>query len=193
MRLPVFAALVLLSAAAWGQSSPAPQSSAPKSQSATEQSATPAAKPDDVRSMDSILHALYDVISGNAGQKRDWDRMRSLFVPGARLIPASKQPAGEIKTRVLSVDDYIARAQPFFDKEGFFESETARHVEQYAHISQVFSTYESRHEKTGKPFARGINSIQLLNDGQRWWVVTIYWEGETPETPIPDEYLHSGK
>lgn len=144
--------------------------------------------------MDSIMAALYDVISGNADQKRDWDRMRSLFVPGARLIPAAKRPGdGEVTTRVLSVDDYVSHAQPFFDKEGFFESEIARHVEQYAHISQVFSTYESRHEKAGKPFTRGINSIQLLNDGKRWWIVTIYWEGETPETPIPDEYLHSSK
>jgi len=195
MRVPVFALLALLSVAAWGQSSPAPQASTPtpKAQAANEEPTAPAAKPEDVKSMDSILHALYDVISGNAGQKRDWDRMRSLFVPGARLIPTAKRSGGDVGTRTLTVDDYIARAQPFFDKEGFFESEMARHVEQYAHISQVFSTYESRHEKTGKPFARGINSIQLLNDGKRWWVVTIYWEGETPETPIPDEYQHSGK
>src|ERR1700760_3452946 len=118
------------------QATPKPPASAAQDQT------TPAAKPDDVRSMDSILAALYDVISGNAGQKRDWDRMRSLFVPGARLIPTSKPSGAEVfSTHVLSVDDYITRAQPFFEKEGFFESEVARHVEQYAHISQVFSTY----------------------------------------------------
>jgi hypothetical protein len=194
MNLRVFALLALLSTASLGQTAPSATAQKPSTPQFSEQSTeTPTAKPEDVRDMDSILHALYDVISGNAGQKRDWNRMRSLFVPGAHLIPAAKQPTGEIRTRVLSVDDYIARAEPFFDKEGFFESETARHVEQYAHIAQVFSTYESRHEKTGQPFTRGINSIQLLNDGKRWWVVNIYWEGETPETPIPDQYLHSGK
>jgi hypothetical protein len=194
MNLRVFALLALLSTASLAQSAPSATAQKPSAPQSSEQPAeTPAAKPEDVRDMDSILHALYDVISGNAGQKRDWNRMRSLFVPGAHLIPAAKRSGGEVTTRALTVDDYIAHAEPFFDKEGFFESETARHVEQYAHIAQVFSTYESRHEKTGQPFTRGINSIQLLNDGKRWWVVNVYWEGETPETPIPDQYLHSGK
>lgn len=192
MRLHHFAIMALLSTATWAQSG----QSAPKASTAAAQSAEqsgPTAKPEDVKSLDAIMHAVYDVISGPAGQKRDWDRMRLLFIPGARLIPAAKQSGGDVRARVLSVDDYISRAQGFFDKEGFFESELARRVEQYGHIAQVFSTYESRHEKAGKPFARGINSFQLLNDGKRWWVVTIYWEGETPETPIPDEYLHSSK
>ena len=80
------------------------------------------------------------------------------------------------------------------EKEGFFESELARRVETYGHIAHVFSTYESRHSpKDPKPFMRGINSFQLLNDGKRWWVVTIYWEGETPENPLPKEYLKSKK
>jgi len=195
MRALGFVLLTLLCAPVWAQSASASsQRSTTKTETAAaaqDTSAAPAAKPEDVKSMDSIMAALYDVISGNAGQKRDWNRMRSLFVPGARLIPAAKRSGGEVTTRVLSPEDYISHAQPFFDKEGFFESEVARRVEQYAHIAHVFSTYESRHEKGGKPFARGINSIQLLNDGNRWWIVTIYWEGETPETPLPDQYLHS--
>jgi hypothetical protein len=195
MMLRIFAVIALFSTVSLAQTSSgtAPAAKPPAAQASEQASETPAAKPDDVSSMDNILHSLYDVISGPAGQKRDWNRMRSLFIPGARLIPAAKRSGGDVSARVMTVDEYIGRAQPFFDKEGFFESEFARHVEQYGHIAHVFSTYESRHEKTGKPFARGINSIQLLNDGKRWWVVTIYWEGETPETPIPEEYLHSGK
>ena len=80
-----------------------------------------------------------------------------------------------------------------FAKEGFFESELARRVEMYGSIAHVFSTYESRHAAGDKPFARGINSFQLLNDGKRWWVVTIYWQAETPENPLPKEYLKSKK
>jgi hypothetical protein len=198
MRALGFVLLTLLTAPVWAQSaSTTPQQSTSKTETAATTQDTsakpPAAKPDDVKSMDSIMAALYDVISGPAGQKRDWNRMRSLFIPGARLIPAGKREGGEVSARVLTVEDYVSRAQPLFDKEGFFESEAARRVEQYAHIAHVFSTYESRHEKGGKPFARGINSIQLLNDGNRWWIVTIYWEGETPETPLPDQYLHSSK
>jgi len=169
----------------------------------TAQQATPAAQPTmptqtaplkvnpaDVASIDSIIAALYDVISGDAGQKRDWDRMRGLFAPGARLIPTGKRPTGEIGLRVLTVEDFIQQASPAFEKMGFYERESARKVEQFGHIAQVFSTYESRHAASDKePFQRGINSFQLLNDGKRWWVVTIYWEAETPDTKIPTEYL----
>lgn len=153
----------------------------------------PAAKPADVKSIDSILAALYDVISGPAGQKRDWDRFRSLFLPGARLIPTSATKEGGYAARVLSPDEYVGRAEPFFAKEAFFEKEAARRVDQWAQIAQVFSTYESRHAPSEQPFAKGINSIQLLNDGQRWWLVTIFWEAESKDNPLPESMLHSPK
>lgn len=153
------------------------------------QSAIPTARPADVGSMDAIMAAVYDVISGPKGQKRDWDRMRSLFVPGARLIPTRADTSGITKTSILSVDDYIQRATPALEGEGFFERETHRTVERFGAIAQVFSTYESRHAATdAKPFQRGINSFQLLFDGQRWWVVTIYWQAASAELPIPKQF-----
>ncbi len=164
----------------------------------------PEARPSDVASVESIVAAVYDVISGPAGQKRDWDRMRSLFAPGARLIPTSPvRPPGAkpdapltgsepYAANALDVEGYVARASKFFEGSGFFERETARRVETFGHIAHVWSTYESRHNREDpEPFARGINSIQLMNDGKRWWVVTIFWEAETPRTPIPKEYLKS--
>ncbi|MGI8884889.1 MAG: hypothetical protein ACR2IA_11680 [Pyrinomonadaceae bacterium] len=157
---------------------------------------TKEANPADVSSIDRIMKAVYDVISGDAGQKRDWDRFRTLFHKDARMIPTTgKNPnTGLIAARVLSPEEYITRSSPFMEKEGFFEREIARRTDVYGNIAQVFSTYESFHKKDDKkPFARGINSFQLLNDGKRWWVVTIYWQGETPENPIPKEYLKSKK
>ncbi len=139
--------------------------------------------------MPAIMHAVYDVISGPKGQKRDWDRMRSLFVPGARLIPVQTDKDGNTRTRMLSVEDYIRLGGPYLEKEGFFERETHREVDRYGAIAQVFSTYESRHgADDAKPFARGINSFQLFYDGKRWWVVTIYWQEEKPGLPIPKTY-----
>jgi hypothetical protein len=152
--------------------------------------APPAANPDDVNSIDAIIAAVYDVISGPAGKKRDWDRMRSLFVPGARLIPTGPHPAGGYGARVLTFDEYIERASGFFEKEGFFEREAARRTEEFGQIAHVFSTYNSRHAPDdAKPFQRGINSIQLMNDGKRWWVVTIFWQGEDEKHPLPEKYL----
>lgn len=152
--------------------------------------AIPAANPADVASVEAIIAAVYDVISGPAGKKRDWDRMRSLFVPGARLIPTGPRPAGGYGSRILSVEEYILRAEPNFEKEGFYEREAARTTEQFGQIVHVFSTYESRHAPgDAKPFQRGINSIQLMNDGTRWWIVTIFWQREDEKTPLPEKYL----
>jgi hypothetical protein len=151
----------------------------------------PAANSADVATMDSVLAALYEVISGPAGT-RNWDRFRSLFIPGARLIPTTPRPTGEVGSRVLTVDEYVQRAGAFFEKEGFFEREAARRVETFGNIAHVFSTYESRHAREdAKPFQRGINSIQLMNDGKRWWVVTIFWQGEDEKHPLPGKYLES--
>ena len=152
--------------------------------------APPAANAADVATMDSIIAAVYDVISGPAGKKRDWDRMRSLFIPGARLIPTGPRTAGGYGSRVLTVDEYIERGSAFLEKEGFFERETARVTEQFGQIAHAFSTYESKHAADdAKPFQRGINSMQLMNDGKRWWIVTIFWQGEDEKTPLPEKYL----
>lgn len=149
------------------------------------------ANPADVATIDGIMKAVYDVISGDAGKARDWERFRSLFHKDARLIPSSKNAqTGVIGANALSPEQYIARVEPFFAKEGFYERELARHTDTYGNIVQVFSTYESRHKADDKtPFARGVNSFQLLNDGKRWWIVTIYWQAETPDNPIPEKYL----
>jgi hypothetical protein len=155
--------------------------------------ASPAANAADVASIDSILNAVYDVISGPAGKKRDWDRMRSLFIPGARLIPTGPRPGNSYGSRVLTVEDYVARGTTLFEKEGFFEKEIARRTESFGQIAHVFSTYEARHSVADeKPFIRGINSIQLMNDGKRWWIVTIFWQAEDAQNPLPEKYLVKG-
>ena len=171
-----------------------PPPAAPAQQTPAPAPEIPPANPADVKSLDAIIHAVYDVISGPVGQKRDWNRFRSLFIPGARLIPAGpKREGAGYAVRVLSAEDYVARVQNPFNQQGFYETEAARTVEQWGNIAQVFSTYESRHAPGDQPFQRGINSFQLLNDGQRWWVVTIYWQGETKDVPIPPEFLKSPK
>lgn len=150
----------------------------------------PPAAAADVASIDAIITAVYDVISGPAGQKRDWDRFRSLFIPGARLIPTQRQQDGSTRALVLTPDDYATRSGPRLEEMGFFEREIHRVTEVYGDVGHAFSTYESRRTLAdATPFARGINSFQVMKDGNRWWIVTIYWFSERPEVPIPDKYL----
>jgi hypothetical protein len=148
------------------------------------------ARPGDVASIDSIVQALYESISGPPGP-RDWERLRHLFLPGARLIPCGRPPGeSTARARVFSIDEFITRVEAATKEEGFFEREVHRRLERFGAVAHLFSTYESRHAaKDEKPFIRGVNSIQLFFDGKRWWVVTIFWDSERPDQPIPPEYL----
>ena len=161
----------------------------PQSTQAAAPSTAPQANPSDVDSLEHIMAAVYDAISGPPGA-RNWDRLRSLFYAGARLIPTRNDDKSKASAHALTIDEYIDRAKPFFEKEGFYENAVANRVETWDHLAHVWSTYESRHAKGEKPFARGINSFQLFNDGSRWWVMTIYWEGEDKDHAIPEKYLH---
>jgi len=144
----------------------------------------PPAKPDDVGSVDAIMHAIYEVISGPVGT-RDWNRLRSLCLPTTLFTTSGKRKDGSPFIVSWSVEDYIREAGVIFTREAFYENAIVNQPERFCGMTQVFSSYESRHNPGEKPFQRGINSFQLINDGTRWWVVSIAWAAETPEIPLP--------
>jgi len=144
----------------------------------------PAPKPDDVRSVDAIMHAVYDVISGPVGT-RDWNRFRSLFLPSARFTEVGKRRDGSPFVITGSVDDFARDGAIVFARESFHENPIVNQPDTFGGMAQVFSSYESRHNPGENPFQRGVNSFQLLNDGKRWWVVSILWDSERPDNPLP--------
>jgi hypothetical protein len=183
-------ALLCFTSPVLAQTSATPASPAPRPTSIAAHPDWPKANPADVQSVDAILAALYDVISGPAGQPRNWTRFRSLFIPDARLIPTRRDKTGPgADVLPLTPEQYQQLAGTRLVKEGFFERGIHDTTESFGDIVHVFSTYESRHTKDGAPFQRGINSIQLLKDGNRYWIVTILWDGESPTNPIPAKYL----
>ncbi len=137
------------------------------------------------------MRACYDVISGPAGT-RDWARFRSLFAEGARLIPVRQTPQGPLPS-VMTPEEYAQRAGATFEKAPFFESELAHRVETFGDVAHVFSTYESRRAPGEKPFARGINSFQLVKTNTGWKIMTIFWDAEREGNPLPEKYLTSPK
>ena len=181
MRTKLSVAVLLLAAAVC-----AAQTSVPRS-------AAPPANPDGA-SVDAILNALYESVSHPDSAQPNWARMRGIFLPVGMLIPP-KRPNEDMFT-VLDVDQFRERVQkaeatakqkgePF----GFFEKEVARRLDCFGNVCQAFSTYEARRAPTDeKPFVRGINSIQLVNDGERWWVASVVWDTERPNNPIPAQY-----
>ncbi|MBL9031510.1 MAG: hypothetical protein JNM80_07355 [Phycisphaerae bacterium] len=154
--------------------------------------AWPAPKPADVSTIDGLVAAMYAAPAGAPGEPRDWDRYRSLFLPDARLV-ASRPGEGDAAVAMfLTIGDYIDANKTYFEKGGFMDKEIARRTEQYGNIAHVWSTYESRHKPDDpEPYVRGINSIQVLKDSGRWWIVNVFWDYERAETPIPEQYLKS--
>lgn len=153
-----------------------------------EERTRPVADPADVASIDAIITASYDVISGPAGD-RDWDRERSLFHPDSRHMPTRPNGRGGALVDVMNVEDFIRASGAFFADNPFYEYEIARTTQRYGNIAHVLSTYAWSTEREGPPMGRGINSFQLLFDGERWWIVSVFWAQESEQMPIPQEFL----
>jgi len=141
--------------------------------------------PDDTSSVDKIIHAMYNVISGPAGQ-RDWARFKNLFTPDARLGATLKNKTGVDVFVSFTPDDYIKNNDGYFLKNGFTERELNRVTQTFGTLVQVFTTYEF---ESGDEKQRGINSVQVVYAEGRWWIATIFWTEETETTKIPKEYL----
>ena len=146
----------------------------------------------DTDSIESVTKAVYATISGPAGAPRDWDRFRSLFVDGARLISMRVTADGPAPNS-MTPDEFARRSGANTATNGFFESEIARRVETFGNIAHVFSTYESRRAAGDKPFARGINSFSLAKVGKEWKIVLILWDSEREASPLPEKYLTTPK
>ncbi len=150
--------------------------------------APPKPRPEDVSSPDTIVKALYECISGPAGG-RNWNRLRSLYLKGARLVPTGERLHKDSKLQVMTVDEWIDDVQDYFAENDFYETEVMRHMDRFGDIIQAFSTYEARNHPDSAAIARGINSIQLLQHEGRWWIVTVLWGNESRDNPIPEEFL----
>jgi hypothetical protein len=145
----------------------------------------------DYATLDTTVKALYDAVSGPAGP-RDWGRIKALFPENGMLRAVVRARDGSRRTVEMTPDQYIVRNKPAFEQGGFYESEIHRKTEQFGDVANVWSTYAARREPTGEVFMRGINTIQMRFDGKRWWIVSILWQAESPDMPLPKEYLPGG-
>ena len=142
----------------------------------------------DVSSEKAIISALYDVISGEPGEARDWERFKYLFAKDAYLIPTNKNTAGVFGYRSMTPDDYITMFSSRV-KTGFFERELKHEMVSFGTIAHVFSTYETKETKNGPVTNRGINSIQQLKDHNRYYIMNIFWCAESLGFTLPPASL----
>ena len=133
----------------------------------------------DAQHIETVIAAMYASISGPAGAPRDWARFRFLQRPDAVSLRTVIDADGRVRAEVFGVESYIENVEPFFAANDFYEMEIANRIERFGHIAHVWSLYEAR-PAPGSPtlLKRGANSIQLFNDGKRWWVVSTIWDNE---------------
>jgi len=147
-----------------------------------------APRPEDVGSLDGIIAAFYDVISGPAGKPRQWSRDRTLYISEIKFLEP-RRSKGQITAMVMDHQTYVDKVNAPMVADGFFEREIHRVTQKFGNIVHVYSTYESRNSENGPVIARGINSLELFNDGKRWWISFAQWDDEGPNNPIPKQFL----
>ena len=151
-----------------------------------------------MQTIDSTIKTLYSVLSGDKGEPRDWELLKFLFHPEAKLIRYAPNKEGIWEARYMTPQEYINTSGRWIQKVGFRENELHKKIDSFGSLAHVLSTYESYlpteiikgiQYDSEIPFMRGFNSFQLLHDGKRWWIINNYWTRETPNNPIPEEYL----
>ena len=178
-RVSIFAGLALAATTLLAQDAPKPKHV---------EVATIPANPADVSTIDGMIKAWYDVISGPAGKPREWARDRTLYIKDLRFVDVGFDKEGKPKPRIVDHQGYVDASDGMSER-GFFEKEIYRVSQRFGPIAHVWSTYETRQTENGPIIARGINSIELFWDGQRWWIANAIWTDETKDNPIPKEYL----
>jgi hypothetical protein len=153
-----------------------------------QESGWPQARPDDVSSVSAIIKASYAAISVPAGQTLNLDRFRALFLPNAQLVSVGVKD-GKPAAHFMTLKEFSEMVTGAIGKAGHVEHEYTEQVEQYGNIANVWSTYESRNTPEDPHVVRGINSIQLYNDGKRWWISGAQWQHERADMPIPAKFL----
>jgi hypothetical protein len=144
---------------------------------------------DNVATLDGIMKAYYDVVTVKKGEKVRYERDSLLHVAGAQVGWNQQGKDGKPHLKMVSLKEYHRMSDEHLEKNGFYEIEISRKVENFGSIYHVFSTYETRNTYDGPIIGRGINSIELFFDGTRFWIITWVFDDERKDNPIPSEYL----
>ena len=144
---------------------------------------------DEVGTLDGIIKAYYDVVTVKKGEKVSYERDSLLHVVNASVGMVEKGKDGKVRVRLITLKQFHQNSDAYLEKDGFYEKEISRKVENFGAIYHVWSTYESRNVADGPVIERGINSIELYFDGTRFWILSWVFDNESKEQPIPKKYL----
>ncbi|HEU5154874.1 MAG TPA: hypothetical protein VFU03_09110 [Gemmatimonadales bacterium] len=150
---------------------------------------TQSPRAEDVSSLDGIMKAFYEVVSGPAGQPREWARDRTLYLPDIRFVQTGVDRTGKANTVVMTHQEFVDGTDGGMVKNGFFETEIHRQTRTFGNVSTILSSYDMRSKPDGAVLGRGVNSLLVVWDGKRYWIASVAWDDERPGNPIPADLL----
>lgn len=148
----------------------------------------PPALPADVATIEGIVAAFYDVISGPAGAPRHWRRDSTLYMPGAMFVSMDLKAGAPVAT-IMTPEEFRRATDGSFVRNGFFEAEIGSSIERFGNVAQVRSVYETRRTADGPATGRGVNYLMLYWDGIRWWITGAVWDDERPGNAVPPGWV----
>ena len=138
--------------------------------------------PESVKSIEAIVKAPLEIISGEKGEIRDWEAFRNLFTATATFSFVQHDTLGNSRYRSFSLEEFVRIGRRGYEGNGFLEYELSKTVDEYNGIAHVFQSYYAKGQKEEK----GINSYQLMYDGNRWWITSLIWVSNENGVPLPD-------
>jgi hypothetical protein len=147
------------------------------------------ARPEDVSTIDGLIKAYYEVVSGPAGSLPDSARDHTIHHPDARITLLDRKPDGTTAATLTTLDGFYRQFGAGPRQKGFYEHEIHRVTQRIGSLVHIWSTYESSETPNGKPYMRGINSIQAFWDGKRFWITSWVFDDERNGNRVPKEYL----
>lgn len=141
-----------------------------------------------VKTIEGITNKMIALISGDIGEKRNWDEYRNLFLPTAQKISVGKSKNGKTRTRVSNLEEFVRNVGPLYARDGFEEYAIGLTVNEFNGIANVFQSYYCKN-LLGTYEKRGVNSYQLVYMDDRWWIANTLFTAETDDSPLPDKYL----
>lgn len=146
------------------------------------------ARADDMAALDRTIHQLYEVISGDVGEARDWVAFRDLFIPGAVMTVGAPGADGSGLVRTMTPEDYISSNGPLLVEIGFIEQETQRAVYRYGQMATVLTAYEAWRMDRNEVFLTGVNTVVLMLVEGEWKIASIAWRNG-PSLPIEEAFI----
>ncbi|SCZ00860.1 nuclear transport factor 2 family protein [Alkaliphilus peptidifermentans] len=126
------------------------------------------------------IDKFYKIISGSAGERRNWNEFKSLFFSEDSSLASMKYNADkECITKGMDVESYIVGLCDFLKSNDFYEYGFNYEIKVIGSIASVYSEYAAKRKKEDSNIIKsGVNLVQLIHNGHEWKIHSMLWQDQ---------------